>query len=71
MLWDNKTCMKIKTLTLMMKLTTWEIKEVFEIITRDIKGTILEIQVGTTPDTVSIIDHQIESKETGKIELGT
>ena len=45
---DNKVGMKIKTLTLMRKLTTWATKEVSEIITLDIRGIILEIHVETT-----------------------
>lgn len=50
--------MRSKTLTSMRKLTTWETKEVYKIITLDIKGIIPEIQVKTTLEMVNMIDHQ-------------
>lgn len=64
MLCENKTGKKINTLTLMKKLTIWGTKEVFVIITLDIRGIIHEMQVETTPEMVSMIGHQKESKET-------
>ena len=57
---DNKVGMKIKTLTLMRKLTTWETKEVFKIITLDIRVIILEMQVRTTLEMeINMVNHQI------------
>lgn len=47
-MWDNKDYVKIKTLTLMRNLTTWETKEVSQIITLDIRGIVLEMQVGSS-----------------------
>ena len=40
---DNKAGVKIKTLTLMRKLTTWETKKVSGNITLDNRGIILEM----------------------------
>ena len=54
----------------MRKLTTWETKEVFVIINMEIRGIIIEMWVGTTLEMVGMIDHQTESKETGKTKLG-
>jgi len=54
----------------MRKIITWGTKGVSEIITLEIKVRILETQVETLLGMVSMIDHQIEIKETGKIERG-
>lgn len=48
----------------MRKITIWETKEVFVIITLDNRGIIHEIQVGTTLKIVNMIHKLTKSKET-------
>ena len=43
---------------------------VFEFITQSSNATILEIKVIVFSEMVNMIDHEIESKETGRIEIG-